>query len=339
MACHLVIPNRKYQTKGDRLTVDTVAASDHQCLFMFESSFFDRLHHHLYIFDNDFQRTYHLECHRCIDCIGACHTVVEPTALLSQCFGDRGSKSNKVMFGNCLNFINTFNREACIFNNFLSIFIRNKPQFVPCFDHCQFNIKPGLILCLHCPVVSHLFTRITFYHTNPYVCKILVLFYQNRSYKEVRDAVRQREVSRETASKHKKAEHFLKSAFEKKSIHKSYLAWVDGKLTKPFLVNEPIKINNDYSDCKHKVFIDNEGKDSHTDFRPLHYDTVLDATLVACYPLTGRTHQIRVHLFHVKHPILGDPIYGTTFQTADRCHTPDASCANPKVLLRSKLFY
>ncbi len=119
------------------------------------------------------------------------------------------------------------------------------------------------------------------------------------------------------ASKHKKAENFLKSAFEKKTIHKSYLAWVDGKLTEPFFVDEPIKINNDYSECKHKVFIDNKGKHSRTDFKPLHYDAKLDATLVACYPLTGRTHQIRVHLFHVKHPILGDPIYGTTFQTAN----------------------
>ncbi len=119
------------------------------------------------------------------------------------------------------------------------------------------------------------------------------------------------------ASKHKKAEHYLKNAFERKIIQKSYLAWVDGKLAEPFSVSKPIKINDDYSECKHKVFIDDEGKSAHTDFTPLHYDTKLDATLVACYPLTGRTHQIRVHLFHVKHPILGDPIYGTTFQSAN----------------------
>jgi 23S rRNA pseudouridine1911/1915/1917 synthase len=35
-------------------------------------------------------------------------------------------------------------------------------------------------------------------------------------------------------------------------------------------------------------------------------------TLVEAKPLTGRQHQIRVHLFHVKHPIVGDPIYGQT---------------------------
>ena len=119
------------------------------------------------------------------------------------------------------------------------------------------------------------------------------------------------------ASKHKRAESYLKTSFESRKIQKSYLAWVDGKLTEPFSSSEPIKINNDYSETKHKVFISAEGKASHTDFTPLEYDETLDATLVACYPHTGRTHQIRVHLFHVKHPILGDPIYGTTFKAAN----------------------
>ncbi len=119
------------------------------------------------------------------------------------------------------------------------------------------------------------------------------------------------------ASKHKKAESYLKTSFESRRIKKSYLAWVEGKLTEPFSSSEPIKINNDYSETKHKVFISTEGKASHTDFTPLEYDKTLDATLVACYPHTGRTHQIRVHLFHVKHPILGDPIYGTTFKAAN----------------------
>ena len=119
------------------------------------------------------------------------------------------------------------------------------------------------------------------------------------------------------ASKHKRSETYLKGSFENRSIKKSYLAWVDGKVTEPFSSCERIKINHDYSQTKHKVFICDEGKASHTDFVPLEYDERLDATLLACYPHTGRTHQIRVHLFHVKHPILGDPIYGTTFEAAN----------------------
>ncbi len=121
------------------------------------------------------------------------------------------------------------------------------------------------------------------------------------------------------ASKHKKSESSLKQLFSKRTIKKSYLAWVDGELKEPFTSKESISVNkNGYDETKHKVFIDSEGKLSHTDFEPLEYDSNLDATLVACYPHTGRTHQIRLHLFHVKHPILGDPIYGTTYQASDK---------------------
>ncbi|HIQ46338.1 MAG TPA: RNA pseudouridine synthase [Sulfurovum sp.] len=120
------------------------------------------------------------------------------------------------------------------------------------------------------------------------------------------------------ASKHKKAEHHLKSSFENRSIKKSYLAWVDGKITEAFTSTEKIKVNKrGYEETKHKVFISDEGKASHTDFVPLQYDEALDASLIACYPHTGRLHQIRIHLFHVKHPILGDPIYGATFAASD----------------------
>jgi 23S rRNA pseudouridine1911/1915/1917 synthase len=120
------------------------------------------------------------------------------------------------------------------------------------------------------------------------------------------------------ASKHKKAEHHLKSSFEKRTIKKHYLAWVDGKLIEPFTSTESIKVNKDgYDTTKHKAYVSSDGKSCHTDFIPLQYDEELDASLIACYPHTGRLHQIRIHLFHVKHPILGDPIYGASFEASD----------------------
>jgi 23S rRNA pseudouridine1911/1915/1917 synthase len=120
------------------------------------------------------------------------------------------------------------------------------------------------------------------------------------------------------ASKHKKAETHLKGSFENRTIKKSYLAWVDGKITEPFSSYESISVNKEgYEMTKHKVFIDPNGKASHTDFIPLEYDADLDASLLACMPHTGRTHQIRIHLFHVKHPILGDPIYGASYEASD----------------------
>jgi len=120
------------------------------------------------------------------------------------------------------------------------------------------------------------------------------------------------------ASRHKEAERFLKGSFEKKSIQKHYLAWVTGKLSEPFIVDESICIRDDYTTKKHKVEICEKGKKAKTAFIPLEYDEELDTTLVECKPYTGRLHQIRIHLFHVKHPILGDPIYGTSFEASDK---------------------
>ena len=119
------------------------------------------------------------------------------------------------------------------------------------------------------------------------------------------------------ASRHKDAERFLKGSFEHKTIKKEYLAWVTGKVTKAFTVEASICIRNDYSTNKHKVEICDNGKYAKTEFEPLEYDEELDTTLLKCKPLTGRLHQIRLHLFHVKHPILGDPIYGTSFKDSD----------------------
>lgn len=119
------------------------------------------------------------------------------------------------------------------------------------------------------------------------------------------------------SSVHKNAEIFLKSAFENRLIQKSYLAWVDGRIDSEFEVNEPILKRHNYDFNKHKVEINSEGKIAQTRFIPMEYDEELDATLLRCEPHTGRMHQIRVHLFHVKHPILGDPLYGTTFEAGD----------------------
>ena len=52
------------------------------------------------------------------------------------------------------------------------------------------------------------------------------------------------------------------------------------------------------------------GKESVTDFVPVAYDAATDTTLAVAIPLTGRTHQIRVHLQGLGHSIVDDPVYG-----------------------------
>lgn len=119
-------------------------------------------------------------------------------------------------------------------------------------------------------------------------------------------------------AKHKKAEVALKQCFEKRQVDKTYLALVRGHMKTPLHVDAPLLNNQEYGDIKLRMVVDEAGKPSQTEFEPLCYFPDIDATLVKATPHTGRQHQIRVHLFHVKHPILGDPLYGVPTWVSER---------------------
>ena len=58
-----------------------------------------------------------------------------------------------------------------------------------------------------------------------------------------------------------------------------------------------------------------KAKESITQFRFKFYDPESDMSVLKCYPLTGRTHQIRVHLKHLGYPIANDQMYGKNEKT------------------------
>lgn len=114
-------------------------------------------------------------------------------------------------------------------------------------------------------------------------------------------------------ARNKQSERDLKMMFQEREMKKKYLALVHGEFKNPLCVEEPLlRAKNENAAVRMVVKVDPSGKEAKTDFRPIKYYPEYDMSLVECMPHTGRQHQIRVHLFHVKHPIVGDPVYGQT---------------------------
>jgi 23S rRNA pseudouridine1911/1915/1917 synthase len=96
--------------------------------------------------------------------------------------------------------------------------------------------------------------------------------------------------------------------FEKHTIIKRYVARVQGKVQfDQGLIKVPLERHKKYHDQR-QVAKEGEGKPAITLYQVLK--RFPKSTLMALYPQTGRTHQLRVHMKHLGHPILGDDKYG-----------------------------
>ncbi|MDC9726486.1 MAG: RluA family pseudouridine synthase, partial [Candidatus Thioglobus sp.] len=110
-------------------------------------------------------------------------------------------------------------------------------------------------------------------------------------------------------AKNKSASSTLKTMFEHRQYDKEYLALVKGEMCHKVTIDQPIAKAN--GSIRMKMTCDmSEGKASTTHIEPLKYNKTDNTTLVKAIPITGRQHQIRVHLDFIGHPILGDPLYG-----------------------------
>lgn len=94
----------------------------------------------------------------------------------------------------------------------------------------------------------------------------------------------------------------------RKKVNKRYLALLQGKWRGEIKkVKQPLEKNH-LASGERVVVVSEEGKPSETHFRPLK--KFADMTLVEATPITGRTHQIRVHAKYLGHPVAGDEKYG-----------------------------
>ena len=116
-------------------------------------------------------------------------------------------------------------------------------------------------------------------------------------------------------SKNAFSDMVLKNMFEEKQYIKKYHAFVEGQIEESIEIDTPI--TNDTGLIKLKMKTDLNGKESKTLIKPISYNKEKNQTLVEAIPLTGRQHQIRVHLNSIGHKIVGDPIYGIEEKIAD----------------------
>ncbi len=99
---------------------------------------------------------------------------------------------------------------------------------------------------------------------------------------------------------------YLKNLFETRKIDKEYLAICNGIFQKKsgtiqtFMDRDP---NN-----RRKMAVTNSGRDAISKYEVISENN--GYSLVKIKILTGRTHQIRVHMTYINHPLLGDPVYG-----------------------------
>jgi tRNA pseudouridine32 synthase / 23S rRNA pseudouridine746 synthase len=119
-------------------------------------------------------------------------------------------------------------------------------------------------------------------------------------------------------------QRLLSRAFESRQVEKVYVAWVQGRLGAPgvtFTIDLPLRA--DWPNRPRQVVDRRDGKPAFTDVTidrindgqgrcPLFElaSTAHETTRLILRPRTGRTHQLRVHLAAIGHPIVGDPLYG-----------------------------
>jgi tRNA pseudouridine32 synthase/23S rRNA pseudouridine746 synthase len=110
----------------------------------------------------------------------------------------------------------------------------------------------------------------------------------------------------------------MSQMFEKRQVEKRYTAIIDGRPAQAEgQINQPL-ICDWPNRPRHKIDYQ-LGKPSRTLYKVLSYDEVSNTSRVELTPVTGRTHQLRVHMQSIGHPILGDSLYASE----DICNKAD----------------
>lgn len=108
-------------------------------------------------------------------------------------------------------------------------------------------------------------------------------------------------------AKHRDAEVAVSKMFQARTVKKNYVALVQGKIAQQGQVDLPLI--TDWENRPRQIVHFELGKSALTLFELVAYDAHLDVSRVLLTPITGRSHQLRVHMQAIGHPITGDKLY------------------------------
>ena len=108
-------------------------------------------------------------------------------------------------------------------------------------------------------------------------------------------------------AKHRDAEVAVSKMFQARTVEKHYIALVQGQLDTEGSVEVPLI--TDWENRPRQIVHFELGKPAKTLYQALSYDIETDITRVLLTPITGRSHQLRVHMQYIGHPITGDKLY------------------------------
>lgn len=132
-------------------------------------------------------------------------------------------------------------------------------------------------------------------------------------------------------AKHEVVQKFLQKQFESRKVKKTYLALIEGTPKQPEAI---IRLPIDRNPKKPQTFtVNSSGKFAETSYATLASSKGF--SLLELKPLTGRTHQLRVHLQYIGCPIVGDRLYGKTSAQRLMLHAKELEVTLPPDRLRT----
>ncbi len=143
----------------------------------------------------------------------------------------------------------------------------------------------------------------------------IAFLFEERGIPFAADSVLVHRLDRETTgclliAKSPEAHRALQKQFENRTIEKQYLALVAGLPSPPAAVIDAPIGRATFERTKMSILSVNQAREAKTTYRTL--GSSKNTALLLCDLHTGRTHQLRVHLHAIGHPILGDPTYTST---------------------------